>query len=148
MECLNLYGLIFIAIIMIPNVVFAIKCKDGFENIYQNRTLEILEQSGRFVCIGFIVFNVPGTWLGWRSDEAFAIYLIVNTLLVILYCFLWAVCWKKNNIFRALSLSVLPSAVFMFSGIMSRSVLLILSSAIFAPAHIFLSYKNINRGQS
>ena len=148
MECLNLYGLIFIAIIMIPNIVFAIKCKDGFENVYQNKTLEILEQGGRFGCIGFMAFNIPGTWFGWGSDEAFAIYLIVNTLLVILYCFLWAVCWKKNNIFRALSLSVLPSAVFVFSGIMSRSVLLILSSAIFAPTHIFLSYKNTNRGQS
>lgn len=148
MECLNLYGLIFIAIIMIPNIVFAIKCKDGFENVYQNKTLEILEQGGRFGCIGFMVFNIPGTWFGWGSDEAFAIYLIVNTLLVILYCFLWVVCWKKNNIFRALSLSVLPSAVFVFSGIMSRSVLLILSSAIFAPTHIFLSYKNTSRGQS
>lgn len=148
MECLNLYGLIFIAIIMIPNIVFAIKCKDGFGNVYQNKTLEILEQGGRFGCIGFMVFNVPGTWLGWRSDEAFAIYFIVNTLLVILYCFLWVVCWKKKKIFRALSLSVLLSAVFVFSGIMSRSILLILSSAIFAPAHIFLSYKNTNRGQS
>ena len=148
MECLNLYGLIFIAIIMIPNIVFAIKCKDGFENVYQNKTLEILEQGGRFGCIGFMVLNIPGTWFGWGSDEAFAIYLIVNTLLVILYCVLWVVCWKKNNIFRALSLSVLPSAVFVFSGIMSRSVLLILSSAIFAPTHMFLSYKNTNRGQS
>lgn len=148
MEWLNMFGLIFIAIIMIPNIIFAIKCKGDFENVYQNKTLEILEQGGIFGCIGFMVFNVPGTWFGWRSDEAFAIYLIVNTLLVILYCFLWIVYWKKNNIFRALSLSVLPSAVFAFSGIMSRSILLILSSAIFAPTHIFLSYKNTNRGQS
>ena len=30
MEWFNVFGLIFIAVIMIPNVVFAIKCKDGF----------------------------------------------------------------------------------------------------------------------
>ena len=32
MEWFNVFGLIFIAVIMIPNVVFAIKCKDGFDN--------------------------------------------------------------------------------------------------------------------
>ena len=31
MEWFNVFGLIFIAVIMIPNVVFAIKCKDGFD---------------------------------------------------------------------------------------------------------------------
>ena len=32
MEWLNVFGLIFICVIMIPNIIFAIKCKDGFEN--------------------------------------------------------------------------------------------------------------------
>lgn len=28
----NVYGLIFVAVILIPNVIFAMKCKDGFVN--------------------------------------------------------------------------------------------------------------------
>lgn len=32
MEWFNVFGLVFIAVIMIPNIVFAVKCKDGFEN--------------------------------------------------------------------------------------------------------------------
>ena len=30
MEWFNPFGLVFITIIMIPNIVFAIRCKDGF----------------------------------------------------------------------------------------------------------------------
>ena len=30
MKCFNLYGLIFIIVIMVPNIIFAAKCKDGF----------------------------------------------------------------------------------------------------------------------
>lgn len=30
MKWFNVYGLIFILIIMIPNIVFALKCRDGF----------------------------------------------------------------------------------------------------------------------
>ena len=37
MEWFNVFGLIFIAVIMIPDVVFAIKCKDGFDNKWNNK---------------------------------------------------------------------------------------------------------------
>ncbi|MBP3569580.1 MAG: hypothetical protein J6K04_10495 [Lachnospiraceae bacterium] len=142
MDWLNIFGLIFIIIIMIPNIIFAVKCKDGFANKWQNKTVELLEQIGRFGCFGFMIINIPGTWFGWCSDEAFAAYLIVNVVLIVLYCATWIVCFKKNTIFRALALSILPSIIFLFSGSMSRSVLLIIASMIFAPCHILISYKN------
>lgn len=142
MKWFNIYGLVFIALIMIPNIIFAMKCKDGFENTYKNKVIEMMEQFGRFGCFGFMIFNAPGSWFVWWSDEAFAVYLIVDSLLIALYCIMWAICWKKNNVFRALVLSIIPSAVFLLSGLMSRSILLIFASLLFAPAHIFISYKN------
>ena len=142
MEWFNPFGLVFITIIMIPNIVFAIRCKDGFTNNYWNKTVELVEQIGRFGCFGFMIFNVPGTWFGWASNESFALCLILDALLVALYCILWIVCWKKNGVFKALALSILPSAVFLISGITSRSILLILAALLFAPSHILISYQN------
>ena len=142
-EWFNVFGLIFIAVIMIPNVVFAIKCKDGFDNKWNNKYVEVTEQVGRLGCFGFMIINIPGTWFGWWSDEAFALYLIVDTILVMLYCAIWIICFKKNSVFRALALSIIPSMLFLFSGIMSRSVLLIIASVLFAPSHIVISYKNV-----
>ena len=139
----NIFGLVFIVVIMIPNIVFAIKCKEAFENKWSNKVVELLEQIGRIGCFGFMIFNVPGTWFGWWSDEAFAIYLIVDSLLIVLYCIIWVICWKKNNVFRALALSIIPAVVFMFSAVMSRSILLIIASMLFAPTHIMISYKNV-----
>ena len=138
----NVFGLIFIVVIMIPNVVFAIKRKDGFDNKWDNKFVEFIEQAARFGCFGFMIFNIPGTWFGWWSDEAFALYLIVDGILVMLYCAIWIICFKKNSVFRALALSVIPSALFLFSGIISRSVLLTVASVLFAPSHIAISYRN------
>ena len=90
-----------------------------------------------------MVVNIPGTWFGWWSDEAFAIYLIVNCILILFYCLIWIICFRKNTVFKALALSVIPSVIFIFSGIMSRSVLLLVASVLFAPAHIVISYKNV-----
>ena len=142
MEWFNVFGLVFITVIMIPNIIFAVKHKDAFENRNQNKAIEIIEQIGRFGCFGFMIFNIPSTWFGWWSDEAFAIYLLVDALLIVLYLTLWIVCWRKNNVFRALALSIIPSVIFLFSGIMCRLLLLIISSLLFAPTHIFISYKN------
>lgn len=139
---INIFGLVFMVIIMIPNVIFALKCKDGFENRWENKFVEVLEQIGRYGCFAFMVINIPKTWFGWASDEAFALYLIVDAVLVTAYCVIWAVCFKKNSVFRALSLSIIPSVIFLFSGIMSRSVLLMISAVVFAPCHILISYKN------
>lgn len=142
MEWLNVFGLAFIIVIMIPNIVFAVRCKNGFENKWHNKPAEIFEQIGRFGCFGWMIINIPGTYFGWWSDAAFAIYLIVDTALVLLYCAIWVIYRKKNSVFRALALSIIPSALFCFSGVMSRSILLVIASAFFAPAHILISYQN------
>lgn len=142
MTWFNPYGLIFMAVIMIPNIIFAIKCKDGFANTWSNKAVETLEQVGRYGCFATMIINIPHTAVGFWSDNAFAVYLMANTVMAAAYCIIWAVFFRKNGLFRALSLSVLPSAIFLFSGIMSRSVLLILSALIFAPCHITISVKN------
>ena len=146
MEWLNVFGLVFMIVVMIPNILYAVKNRDGFENIWKNRTAETVEQIGRFGCFAFMIINIPGTRVGFSSDEAFALYLIADTVLVLLYCIFWIVLWKKKSVFRALALSVISSVLFLFSGIMSRSALLILSALLFAPAHILISYKNASGG--
>lgn len=142
MNYFNIYGLIIIFLFMIPNVIFAMKCRDGFENLWENKIVEVLEQIGRFGCFGFMIFNVPHTYSGFWLEKGLEIYLIVNGVLTAAYCLIWAICFKQNSIFRALALSILPSIIFLFSGIMIRSVLLMLAAIIFAPCHILISYKN------
>ncbi len=143
MEWLNVFGLVMVAVIMIPNILFAMKCKDGFVNKWNNKSVETVEQIGRFGCFGFMIINIPGTWFGWWSDEAFAVYLVVDAVLVTLYCVIWAVCFRKSSVFRALALSIIPSVLFLFSGIMSRSILLTIAAVLFAPSHILISYQNV-----
>ena len=142
MEWFNIFGLIFMVVILIPNIIFATKCKDGFDIKWKNKYVEVMEQVVRFGCFGFMIINIPGTWFGWWSDEAFALYLIVDGILVTIYCATWIIYFKKSSVFRALALSIIPSILFLFSGIMSRSVLLIIATVLFAPSHILISYRN------
>lgn len=142
MNWINIYGLAFMVAIMIPNIIFAVKNKDGFQNLWKNPAVEMLEKIGRFGCLVFMVLKIPHCGFGFSSDESFALYLIINLILLVIYAIIWAICFKKKSIFRALALSVTPSLIFIVSGVLSRYWPLMIASVIFAPCHIAISYKN------
>ena len=147
MAYLNFFGLILMILIMIPNIIYAIKYKGDFGKLPQTKLwkiLEVFEQIGRYVCFACMIFNIPGTCFGFASGYLFSTYLIVDFVLVFAYCIIWIFWFRKNNLFRAVALSVLPSFVFFFSGILSRSLLLTFSALIFAPCHIAISVKGCN----
>lgn len=142
MGIFNYYGLIIIVLILLPNIAFAALNKDGFKNVYENKPLEICEQIGRFGCFILMIVNVPYTYFGFRFNYALAAYLAVNGALTLVYLLGWIVLWKKPGVLRALLLSITPSAIFLFSGVMLTNVPLSVVAVLFAITHITLSYKN------
>ena len=40
---INLWGLLWVVAILIPNMIFAMTCREGFVNHYQNKVVEALE---------------------------------------------------------------------------------------------------------
>lgn len=142
MGWLNYYGIAIVAIILLPNIIFAIKCKDGFANNYNNKAAQVFEQIGRYGCMAFMVFNIPFTYFNFWFDNALIAYLSVNGGLCLAYVIFWVICRNNNGKLRALSLSVIPSAIFLFSGIVLASVPLMVFAVIFAVNHILISYKN------
>ncbi len=142
MSWFNDIGLIIVAAIMIPNIVFAIKCKDWFGGAYKNKAAEIFEQVGRYGCMAFMIFNVPYTWTGFYFKFADVAYIAVNATLLVAYIVCWTVLWKTNNLAKALLLSIIPTIIFLFSGIMLGSIPLLAFAVIFGACHILISVKN------
>lgn len=142
MSWFNYYGLTIMVIIMIPNIIFTVKHKNAFENSYKNKTVEILEQIGRYACFILMIFNIPYTYFNFWFDYAIAVYLSVNGALCLAYLIFWVICWNRNDKLKALSLSIIPSVIFLFSGIVLAYVPLIVFALIFSTFHILLSYKN------
>ena len=142
MEWFNYYGLIIISIIMIPNIIYAITHKNDFINNYNNKVAIVLEQIGRYGCMVFMIFNIPYTYFNFWFKDALVAYLSVNGILCFLYILFWIICWSKNNKLKALTLSILPSIIFIFSSIVLANIPLIIFSIRFSINHILISYKN------
>lgn len=139
---INFYGLIFIAAIMVPNIIFAATHKNGFTNYYQNKTVEVFEQIGRIGCFVFVFFNIDVLVKAELSGSLLVSYLAVGGALTLAYISGWIILWNENSVRKSLFLSVVPSALFLICGGISLNIPLIAFAAIFAPCHIFISYKN------
>ncbi|MEE1354915.1 hypothetical protein [Absicoccus porci] len=139
---LNYWGLIFTIVILIPNIVFSITCKEGFENRYQNKLVGFLEQIGRFGCFISMFLIIPFMNKGYWFRQGKTVYLVLGVILIILYCLGWIAFWKENSIRKSLYLSIIPSLLFIESGIISGNIILLIFVIIFAPCHILISYKN------
>lgn len=138
----NIYGLIFVIVILIPNIIFAYSCKDGFENHYENKLVEIMEQIGRFGCFISMFLVIPFLNKGFWFKSGKTIYIALGIGLVTLYCAGWIIFWKEDSIRKSLYLSIVPSLLFIESGVISGNFQLVVFAIIFAPCHILISYMN------
>lgn len=140
----NYYGLAITVIILIPNIVYAVTHKNEAAGNYRNKAAEIFEQIGRYGCMAFMVFNIPYTYFNFWFDCALTVYLSVNGALCLAYLIFWIICWKSSGKLKALSLSILPSVIFLFSGTVLANIPLLAFATVFAATHILISYKNAN----
>lgn len=141
MDWFNYYGLIIMTVIMIPNIIYAVKHKNS-GNSYRNKIVEVSEQIGRYGCFVLMIFNIPYTYFGFWFEHALIVYLSANGGLCLAYLIFWIICRNRNDKLKALSLSIIPSCIFLFCGIVLASIPLILFSVLFAVCHIFISCKN------
>jgi len=138
---MNIYGLIIMAIVMIPNIIFAIKEKN-FESKYHNKVVEIIEQIGRFGSMGLMIFNIPLLEFGYWFNNGKIVYMALTGVLAVLYCFVWFLYFRKSTMEKAMSLAIIPTIIFLFSGIVQGKVLLIITAILFGIGHIIITYNN------
>ena len=144
MSWFNYHGLAIMVVIMIPNIVYAVKHKNDSATAYRNKTVEIFEQIGRYGCFLLMIFNIPYTYFGFWFKSALVVYLSVNGALCLSYLIFWIVCRNRNDKLKALSLSVIPSCIFLFCGIVAASIPLVCFAVLLSVFHIFISCKNVH----
>ncbi len=145
MSWFNYYGLIAVILILIPNIILQIVNKGAFNNNFNNKPLQILEQIGRYGCMLFMVFNIPYTYFGFWFDNALLFYLTIGGVIIVIYYLGWIIFHKNNCLAKNLWLSITPTLLFLYCGIMVSSIPLIIFAVLFGICHITISCKNSNQ---
>ena len=141
---INLFGGIIVILMLLPNIVYAIKNKDE-RNLCDNRTMNLLEQVGRYACIVLMWLPLLVWKFGFTGVGTMLLYLAGNGGLLALYWLVFARYMKEKTARRALILAVAPACIFLLSGLLLRHWLLVVFAAVFAVAHIYVTLQNTKR---
>ena len=141
MQWLNIFGLILVVLILVPNIIYAFKFRDQ-QNKCTNKIMNIIEQVGRYGCMFLMIFNIGIAEFGFASKAMFLVYLIGNVALLISYWIIWVFYFKKQTYWEQLALAIIPTCLFLLSGITMQHYLLVIWSVIFGIGHIYVTNKN------
>ena len=107
---INLFGAVIVVLILIPNIIYAVRYKQDETRTEIPTYLTVCEQMGRYACIVLM-------WLP----------------LLVLY-------WRKKTLSKAMALAVIPTAIFLLSGILLRHPLLAAAAILFGASHCMITY--------
>lgn len=138
---INVFGAVIVVLMLIPNIVYAIKNK-GEKNLCANRFMNIVEQVGRYACIVLMWMPLLVWKFGFASVLDMMLYMAYNGLLLAAYWIAFAFYMKRRTVRLAIVLAVLPSCIFLLSGILLQHWLLVAFAILFAIGHIYVTYKN------
>ena len=137
---INLFGAGIIVLIMIPNIIYAARQKQDETQIEVPHGLSACEQVGRYGCIILMWLPLLVWKFGFGSVEEFLIYLIGNGALLLCYYLSWMLYSRKKTLSVAMALAIIPTAIFLLSGILLRHWLLVAFAILFGFAHCTITY--------
>lgn len=138
---INLIGGIIVALMLIPNIIFAIKNKGNQVN-KANKFITIIEQIGRYGCMALMVLPLFVWSFGFSPLEFMFVYLGANAILIISYYMCWIAYSKKKQMDTALALAIIPTLIFLISGYLLKHWALVICAVIFGASHIYIAYVN------
>lgn len=149
----NPFGLFFILMMLLPNILYAVRFRQNRkgakedlpapigEQKCENRLMVWLEQIGRYLSMFLMVFNIGILEYGFFSFDAITIYLMVNLMLLTAYAVIWIAYFWRQTFQKSMLLAVIPAAMFLLSGIIMRHIPLIASAVVFGVGHIYVTYQ-------
>ena len=137
---INLFGAGIIVLIMIPNIIYAAGQKQDETQIEVPRGLSACEQVGRYGCIILMWLPLLVWKFGFGSVEEFLIYLIGNGALLLCYYLSWMLYSRKKTLSVAMALAIIPTAIFLLSGILLQHWLLVAFAILFGACHCTITY--------
>ena len=138
---INVFGAVIVILMLIPNIVYAIKNKDE-QNVCTNRFMNVIEQIGRYACIVLMWLPLAVWEFGFEGKLEMILYLLGNGVLLAVYWCVFERYFKEKTVRRAVTLAVLPSCIFLMSGLLLRHWLLAGFAVLFAVGHIYVTEKN------
>ena len=139
-DVVNIYGLAFSVILVIPHIVYARTHSYDIKAI-DNRAMLYIERIGKYCSVFLMSINLGVLEGGFTAPIMRMYWLISTTLLTILYVILWIVFFEKETKLLAYLLTITSALIVIQSGLLQVKTLLLTAGIVYLIGELYVTSK-------
>lgn len=139
-DVVNVYGLLFVALMIIPHIVYARTHSYNMKAI-ENRATVYIERTGKYCGAFLMAINIGVLEEGFTSDLMKQFWLYSTAVLVAIYILLWVIFLKTGKKGLAYAITILAGFILMYCGLLQVKSLLILAGIVYLAGELYVTKK-------
>lgn len=139
-DVVNVYGLLFVAIMIVPHIVYARTHNYDMKSV-ENRAMVYIERIGKYCGAFLMAINIGVLEKGFTSDLMKRFWLYSMAVLVAAYIVLWILFFKTNKKGFAYILTILAGFILMYCGLLQVKTLLLTAGIVYMSGELYVVKK-------
>lgn len=137
-DVVNVYGLLFAVILVVPHIVYARTHSYDIKAI-DNRAMLYIERIGKYCSVFLMGINIGVLEKGFTAPIMETYWLISTAILTILYVVLWILFFKKETKAIAYLLTITTALIVIQSGLLQVKTLLLTAGIVYLIGELYIT---------
>lgn len=139
-DVVNIYGLLFAVVLLIPHIIFAKTHRYDLKNI-DNRAMLYIERIGKYGSIFLMSFNIGVLEEGFTSPLMEQFWFIFTAVMSVFYILLWVLLFRKPCKTVSTLITVVFGIIVIISGLLQVKTLLLTAGIVYLIGEIYVNKK-------
>lgn len=139
-DVVNVYGLIFVAVMIVPHIVYARTHSYDMKAV-ENRAMVYIERIGKYCGAFLMAVNIGILEQGFTSELMKNFWLYSTAVLIAIYVILWIIFQKTNNKALAYAITILSGFILMYCGLLQVKSLLLFAGVVYLCGELYVTKK-------
>jgi hypothetical protein len=138
LDAINLRGLLFAVIILVPHIIFAKTHRYDLRDI-GNRAMLYIERIGKYGSILLMAVNIGVLEEGFTSPLMEQFWFVFTAVMSGVYILLWMIFFKKTNKLISTLITIVFSVIVIISGLLQVKTLLLTAGVVYLIGEIYVN---------
>ena len=138
LDAINLRGLLFAVIILVPHIIFAKTHRYDLRDI-ENRAMLYIERIGKYGSILLMAVNIGVLEEGFTSPLMEQFWFVFTAVMSGVYILLWMIFFKKTNKLISTLITIVFSVIVIISGLLQVKTLLLTAGVVYLIGEIYVN---------
>lgn len=139
-DVVNVYGLLFVVIMIIPHIVYARTHNYDIKSV-ENRAMVYIERIGKYCGAFLMAVNIGVLEMGFTSDLMKRFWLYSTAAAVAIYIILWVLFLKTGKKGLAYAITILAGLILMYCGLLQVKSLLLFTGVVYLAGELYVTKK-------